>query len=188
MLIGRSYFTKVEPTIANLPQRVTIMSNENQPNNDNSVNIIYHLTKELLDSQTKQKDSIENKASVLIAFTAGFFGLLMAGYNTINTFPMISQIFILIGLAFLSVSVLFSIIAGWVQKYPVSPNPEILSQNYLNKPEQETKLQIISSWISVWSDKKNILEHKANCLRAAFFLQTIGFVLFGISLVLSILE
>ena len=78
----------------------------------------------------------------------------MGGYNTINTFPMISQIFILIGLAFLAFSVLFSIIAGSVRKYPASPNPGILSRDYLNKPEQETKLQIISSWISVWNDKK----------------------------------
>ena len=153
---------------------------------NNSVSLIYENIKDLLAIQQSQKISLENKASMLMAFAGGIFALLMGARDTIITTSFNSQIFILTGIVFFAFSVICSTIVTWVRSYRIDPNPEILAGDYLNHSSEETKLQIISNMISSWKENSIIVERNAVFLRIAFISQSLAFTSLGIALFISI--
>ena len=157
------------------------------PIKNDSISLIYTSIKEQLASQQDQKRSIESKASTLIAFAGGIFALDMGAWDTIIKFPVVSQIFILIGVGFFIISIIFSSIVAGVRKYRSDPEPEAFAKYYLDKPLEETHLQVISNWVDSWKANNKVLEQKALYLRITFIIQTIAFLLHGIALFVAIL-
>jgi hypothetical protein len=153
---------------------------------ENSLELIFEVARDALKAQQDQKMSLENKANMLLLFAGGIFALLMNSWNTIVHFLMASQVIILASVSFFAASVILAISAIWVQKYRIDPNPYELAQNFLNSPEEETKLQLISNWADTWKVNLNILERNSYLLRLSFLTQVIAFFLLGIALFVSI--
>ena len=153
---------------------------------NNSVSLIYETVKNALSTQQSQKASLENKASMLMAFAGGMFALLMGARETILNIPFDSQIFVLIGIVLLAISVIFSTIVSWVRSYRIDPDPEALANEYLNQTIDETRLQMISNMISSWKENSAIIERNANILRLAFLSQSLAFFSLGIALFTSL--
>jgi hypothetical protein len=108
---------------------------------DNSVDLIYDVVKESLTAQQKQKDTLETKASMLIAFAGAIFGLLMSGYDTLKKFNQPSKILILVSIGLFALSVILLIIVTWVKKLRSDPNPQaITSPEFLNNCFQTGQL------------------------------------------------
>lgn len=154
--------------------------------NENSVSLIYENIKNLLSIQQSQKASLENKASMLMAFAGGMFALLMGARDSILLTPFESQVLILIGISLFAISVILTIQVTWVRLYRIDPNPEVLAREYLNQSPDETKLQLISNMIGSWKENSVIVERNAVVLRAAFLFQALAFVCLGAALFLSL--
>lgn len=153
---------------------------------EDSLDLTFDIARDALKTQQEQKASLENKAGMLLVFAGGILALLMNAWNTIILFPLISQQIILAGVFIFSLSVLSSLRVAWVQRYRVDPNPYSLAQQYLNRTESETKLQLISNWSETWNVNMAVIERNAMLLRIAFGLQVIAFLLLGSAFGLSI--
>jgi hypothetical protein len=153
---------------------------------DNSVTIIYETIKNSISTQQNQKASLENKASMLMAFAGGMFALLMGARETILLIPNDSQVFVLIGITLFAISVIFTTIVTWVRSYRIDPNPEVLAHEYINLSSDETKLQLISNMIGSWKKNSIIIERNAIVLRLAFLSQSLALTLLGIALFTSL--
>lgn len=154
--------------------------------NDNSVSLIHETVRNLLSIQQSQKTSLENKASMLMAFAGGMFALLMGARETIILIPVSGQIFVLISVVLFAISVICSTIVSWVRSYRIDPNPEVLAHEYLNQPSDETKLQMISNMLGSWKENSVIIERNAIVLRVAFVSQSLAFTLLGVALFISL--
>lgn len=154
--------------------------------NDNSVSLIYETIKNLLSIQQNQKTSLENKASMLMAFAGGMLALLMGARETLLLIPVSSQVFILIGIVLFAISVVCTTIVTWVRSYRIDPNPEVLAHEYLNQSSDETKLQMISNMIGSWKENSIIIERNAVILRLAFIAQSLAFTSLGVALFTSL--
>jgi hypothetical protein len=110
----------------------------------------------------------------------------MNAWNTIIRFPLLGQRIIVLAVSFFALSVLMSLRVAWVQRYRVDPNPYTLAQNYLNRPEQDTKLQLISNWSETWKENMDVIERNALLLRVAFGFQVAAFLLLGAAFGISI--
>ena len=154
--------------------------------NDNSVTLIYEIIKTSISEQQSRKASLENKASMLMAFAGGMFALLMGAREAILLIAFSSQIFILVGIILFSISVLFATIVTWVRSYRIDPNPDVLAHEYVNQTSDETKLQLISNMIGSWKENSGIIERNAAILRLAFIAQSLAFISLGIALFTSL--
>ena len=154
--------------------------------NEDSLQLTFDIAREALKTQQELKASLENKASMLLVFAGGILALLMNAWNTIINFPLIGQQIILGGVVIFALSVILSLTVAWVKKYRVDPNPYHLAKNYVNRPESETKLQLISNWSETWNVNKVVIEQNALVLRIAFGLQVVAFLMLGVAFGLSI--
>lgn len=155
---------------------------------NNSLELIYEISKEKLNIQQTQKNSLENKASTLIAFTGGILALLMGAYDTITKYPIISQTLIIISVIGFALTVIQSIAVIWVKKYRTDPNIEKLAENYLEKSQDEVTLQLISNCIGAWKHNEKIIERNADLLKFAFLYESIALILLGTSFGISVLS
>ena len=154
--------------------------------NENSVSLIHETVRNLHSVQQSQKTSLENKASMLMAFAGGMFALLMGARETIILIPVSGQILVLIGIVLFAISVICSTIVSWVRSYRIDPNPEVLAHEYLNQSPDETKLQMISNMIGSWKENSVIIERNAIILRLAFVSQSLAFTSLGVALFISL--
>jgi hypothetical protein len=152
---------------------------------ETSVSLIYAVVKETLAAQPTQLNTLETKASTLIAFAGAIFALLMGARETLIVIPRTSQFLILISVTLFAVSVVLAFMVIWVRRYRGDPNPESLAQKYLASPLQTTQLQLISNLIDTWKANHALIERNANHLRFAFLTQTIAFILLGMALFVS---
>jgi hypothetical protein len=153
---------------------------------NNSLELIFSVTRDALNAQEEQRKFLENKANMLLLFAGGIFALLMNSWSTINRFVLVSQITLLTGVSFFAFSVIFAIAATWVRKHHFVPNPKELSEHFLNSPQQVTKLQLISNWAETWQEQLQMLERTTYFLRLTFLAQAVGFLLLGLALFLSV--
>ena len=154
---------------------------------NSSLPLIYHVIQETLSNQQTQKNSLETKASTLIAFAGGMFALMMGARETLILLPRTSQVLILISVSLFILSVISANVVTWVRKYRTDPNPETLANKYLDFSLDDTQLQLTSNLIGTWKANRILIERNANFLRFAFLSQMIGFILLGIALFLSVL-
>ena len=154
--------------------------------NNNSLSLIFETIRNLLSVQQSQKTSLENKASMLMAFAGGMFALLMGAREAILLSPFSAQIIVLVGIILFAISVVCSTIVSWVRSYRIDPNPEVLAHEYLNQSLDETKLQMISNMIGSWKENSAIIERNAVILRLAFISQSLAFIALGIALFISL--
>jgi hypothetical protein len=152
---------------------------------DTSVGLIYTVTKEALASQPTQLNSLETKASTLVAFAGGIFALLMGARETLIALPRSSQILILVSVTLFAVSVVLAFVVIWVRRYRGDPNPEQLAKKYLGSPAEDIQRQLIANLIVTWKANHELMERNANFLRYAFLTQTIAFILLGMALFVS---
>lgn len=169
-----------------MAKRQTKSSRESHTEENDSVSLIYSLSKEAIAFQSTQKNSLETKASTLIAFAGGMFALLMGARETILLFPKTSQIIITISVTFFAISITLANLVTWVRQYRIDPDPENLAKYYLGVSERDTQLQIISNLITSWQENHTLLERIAIFLRLAFLVQAIAFILLGIAFILSV--
>lgn len=160
-------------------------SQENLESTD-SVSLVYTVLKDALEFQQAQKNSLETKASALIAFAGGMFALLIGARETVILLSRTSQILILVSLFLFAVSVILANVVTWVRRYRADPNPEVLAKTYLGLSPQEIRLQLISNLISAWKSNYALLERNAIYLRLTFVIQAAAFILLGIALFLSV--
>lgn len=153
---------------------------------DNSISVIYESIKNSISAQQNQKASLENKASMLMAFAGGIFALLMGARESLLLIPINSQIFVLVGIVLFAISVIFTTIVTWVRSYRIDPNPEALAHEYINSSPDETKLQLISNMIGSWKRNSTIIERNAIILRLAFLSQSLAFISLSIALFTSL--
>lgn len=165
----------------------TIKNNRDSNKRKSSVKIIFDLTRDSLEVQRVQKNTLESKANTLIAFAAGIFALLMGSKNIIVTLPRFQQFLVLFSVFCLSSSVILSTVVGWVRRYRTDPDPDHLAEYYIDASEDVTRKQIIVNWLGAWKSNALLIERNAFILRLAFFSQTIGFIALGLALFLSIL-
>ncbi len=152
-----------------------------------SINLIYEVVKDALETQQNQKNGLENKASALIAFAGVIFGLLMGASPTLSVLqPRESQYLILVSVALFAVSVVLANIVAWVRKYRADPNPPGLAEKYLMQPEDATRRQILSNWLERWKRNNALNERNAVILRWAYLVQAAGFLLLALALLLTI--
>ena len=151
-----------------------------------SIDLIFSVTKETLATQQEQRVSLETKANMLVVFAGGILALLMNAWGTLLDFPVISQQIVLLSVGFFAISVLLAFVVAWVHKYRMDPNPYELAEEFLNKTELETQLQLISNWRANWKFNLEIIERKSLILRVAFGTQVFAFLLLGLAFVISI--
>ena len=152
----------------------------------NSVSLIYSTSKESLSAQQTQKSVLESKSNTLIGFAGGMIALLLNATNDIQTMQPITKSLIFISIGLFVFSILLATFVGWVRKYRSYPNIDTLSEYYLDKPEQDVQLQLISNFVEVWKENSIQLERKATILRIALTAQTLAFILLGTVLMLSL--
>jgi hypothetical protein len=155
-------------------------------NNKDSINLIFSVTKDALAIQQEQKVSLENKANMLVVFAGGILALLMNAWETLLNFPVIGQQIVLISVGFFAVSVLLAFVVAWVHKYRMDPNPYELAEEFLNKTELDTQLQLISNWRATWKFNMEIIERNSLILRIAFGFQVVAFLQLGLAFAISI--
>jgi hypothetical protein len=148
---------------------------------------VYGTIKDSLEAQQALKNTLENKASMLLGFAGVMLALLIGARETILQLSQSNQILIVTSITLFGLSVLFAIVVTWVRSYRADPNPEALAKNYLTKEPEKTRLQLISNLIGVWKDNKKILERNSVYLRLTFVAQAIAFLCLGVALLLSIL-
>jgi hypothetical protein len=152
---------------------------------DGGVSLIYTVVKEALAAQPAQLNSLETKASTLLAFAGGIFALLMGARKTLIDLPRSSQFLILVSVALFAISVVLAFVVVWVRRYRGDPNPELLAKKYLGSPLEKIQLQLISNSIVAWKANHASIERNATYLRFAFLTQTIAFILLGVALFVS---
>ena len=158
----------------------------NGTKDDNSLSLIYSTIKETLKFQQEQKTSLETKANALSAFAGGIFALLMGARESILQFGTVSRYLILFSLILFFLSVVLNTIVSWVRRFRYDPDPEMLAQNYLNKTELETKLQLVSNLNGSWKRNKAVLEKNGKYLTISFLAQAMAFSLLGIALFITV--
>jgi uncharacterized membrane protein len=146
----------------------------------NSTSLIYALVKDSLESQQTQKSTLETKASTLTGFAGGMIALLLGARETIISLHSTAKLLVIISIILFLCSILLATIVGWVRKYRTDPNPSSLAEHYLDKPEQDVKLQVLANQIGTWKNNSRQLEFNAVVLRIALLFQTVAFILLGI--------
>jgi hypothetical protein len=164
------------------------MSESNVAENDESysVDLIYQITKESLQIQLQQRNSLETKANTLTAFAGGMFALMMGALDTLVNLPRLSQYFVMASVITFFFSIITCTFVSWVRHYWIYPNIEVLASKYIGSSEQEAELQLISNLSLNWKSNHNNLERNASLLRVAYICQTIAFITFGLALLLSV--
>jgi hypothetical protein len=154
-----------------------------------SIELIYTVTKDSLSAQQIQKNTLESKASTLIGFAGGMLALLFGFKDVLKSLILdpTNKLLIIVSVSCFLFSIFLATIVGWVRKYRSDPNPSALADNYLNKSERVVKLQLISNLLGTWKLNSRLLERNAILLRLAITIQTIGFLLLGIVLILFLI-
>jgi hypothetical protein len=155
---------------------------------ENSVSLIYNACKDALQIQEKSVNILENKANTLTAFAGGMFALLMGASDNLTKLPSSIQRLIISSIILFALSVIACTIVTWVRRYRTDPDIVSFSKDYLEKPEQDSKLQLISNFTFAWKRNAKILEGKAKFLRFAFICQSSAFTILGIALLMSVLQ
>lgn len=156
-------------------------------NDDSTLSLIYAVIQDAMAKQFVQKNSLETKASTLIAFAGGMFALLIGARDTLVILSRIDRTFVLVSISLFITSVIFANVITWVCQYRTDPDPEALAQGYLEASYEKTQLQLVSNLIDAWKANRNLIERNAILLRLAFLCQMFGFILLGTVLFLSIL-
>lgn len=154
---------------------------------DTSPDLIYEVTKDAIAFQQTQRASMENKANTLMGFAGVVFTILVGATTTLQkTRPLAQQVVIICVILF-AISVILSLIIIWVRKYRTDPNPAALAEKYLDKPETEVKLQIISNMLDAWKANAETLKLNSSLLVAAFAIQALAFLLLAAAIVLGLM-
>ena len=148
-----------------------------------SIPIIYSVAKESLSAQQTQKSALETKSNTLIGFAGGMIALLIGAKDVIQSLHSVARLLILISISLFLISILLATMIGWVRKYRTDPNPVALAEHYLDEPEEEVQLQLITNLTNAWESNSRQMERNATILRVALFAQLIAFILLGIVLV-----
>ena len=157
-----------------------------EENRSYSVDLIYQISKEAILLQMNQRNSLETKASTLIAFAGVIFALSMGALDNLIQLSGLLQSLLVISVIFFFFSIILCTIVSWIRYYRLHPNIETLARKYTELPEEETKLQITSNLIDDWKSNHKRIEQNALFLRLAFIFQTIAFIILGLTLLLSI--
>lgn len=150
-----------------------------------SVDLVFSEVKAAIQTQLSQKETHETKANALIGFAGVVYALLIGQLPTFSNIIRESQYIMVFSIGLFSISVLMCIYVSWVRFYRADPRPDVLANHYLAFPEKKTKLQITSNLIGCWKENQKFIERNGKFLRVAFLLQSIAFLLLGISLLIT---
>lgn len=156
--------------------------------NPNSVSLIFSLVQESAKEQSTQKNALETKASMLLAFAGGMLALMMGAREILVVLSLASRVFTLISIVLFAVSIIFALLTTWTRKYRTDPHPVgITSEDYLNADEEQTRLHVMANMVGVWKHNRELLERAAHFLRVSFISISAAFITFGIALFLSVI-
>ncbi len=155
---------------------------------EDSVSFVLGEIKSALETQRRQAESLETKASVLIGFAGAILALLINARQAIEVLEGIGKILLLAGVASfgLSLAFLFNWAYGVRKWYSVPAPPELIK--YLSVPSEELRREIIQQGQEVWEENAKIIKRRARYLRVAFALQGLGVLFVAATLFFAILQ
>lgn len=146
-----------------------------------SLDLIYVEVKDRLDQQFKQIETITTRAG----FITGFASLVLATLITIrkNMGELCNAEIILLGVAgvLYGLVLFFSYRAYGLKTYTRDPEPRPLRDGYLQKPEYETKRQILTQFIESFDHNTKIINERVKNLKRAIF-SLFGLIIFLLAL------
>lgn len=151
-----------------------------------SVELIYETVVKAIDTQQAFRASLESKASTLTAFAGGVFAFLMGSADKIVGLRIDIRQTIYLSVGLFAVSVVLTTFVTWVVSYRTDPDPEALAKHFFDKPEDETRRQVLSNLVDAWKRNSAAIENKAKILRIAFFVQALAFLTLGIAFLIAI--
>ena len=139
-----------------------------------SLDIVYHETKERLEVQLKQIDSLDSKTSNLLFMSSVVLGIgataqaLLLG---LQGSPVV-MMFFSIPIVFYSLAMFFALRSWVVRPYFRDPEPRPLRDYYLAKEPQFTTRRLLAHFISCYEWNTTVIKKKVGELRFSmqFFL------------------
>lgn len=140
---------------------------------------IYEVTKEQLNSQFQLVDSLDNKASVIIGFNAIVITLALGAYS--NAFVWLFAI----GLILLFISTFYSFYAYKTEQFRRDPKPRKFREKYSLKPQNQVLQKLVDNSIGSYEWNRNKLIEKSQRINIALLITFGGLYLLAISLLLG---
>lgn len=135
----------------------------------NSDILIYEEVKQRVLEQSTSLKSIDTKAALILSFV----GALLAGLVNSSWFISLSTGYLFLILLPLSMTCITSLATLLVRSYRSDPDPKGLIEGYKNKPEDQTRGQLIKNCEEVFTKNEPIIKNKALLSKAAFALLAI---------------
>jgi len=149
--------------------------------------LIYEELRAALETQQRQAQNLETKASVLIGFAGAILALLLKTDTNLASLHWGSALALIIVVILVLLSLILLYRVYGVRKMYIAPDPLELC-DYLQASPQEFCCEMIKEQQKSWSENNKDIESRARYLKAAFIVQSIGIFFVAATLLLMIFE
>jgi len=144
-----------------------------------TLQIIYEVIRNQLESQLQLVDSLDNKGGIIIGFNAIIITLAFSIYSSAS-----SWLFVL-GLLYLLISIYYSFLAYKAEKFRRDPEPRKLREKYSLTQFDQVLQKIIDNSIGAYEENRNKLKEKSQYINRSLIITFIGIILLTLSLLLG---
>jgi len=141
--------------------------------------ILFESIKNKFDFLSNADNALDSKVGTLIGFEIAIgIGYLSFAFNGLTNVKYIESI---LGMIILSISLIFLLIVNWPKDYITISVNLLEHQDYLDKPEKELLLQLISDAQEAFTINNKILKLKVKLYRLAIIFLIISVILLILS-------
>lgn len=141
---------------------------------DPSLGVIYQEVKDAIRAQLDQVDKLDAKVGLLLAAA----GVSLAVISSNGVLPpegkRLTSVFLVAGVIGIVLSLLLGVIALWVRTFDVPPCPRGLRENYLQSPENMTRLSLVDTWVDSYEKNNKKIRWKVHWTKTSAVLLAVG--------------
>ncbi len=156
-----------------------------------SFDVLYNETRDAWLRRFSTVDHIDSKAATVLALDGVFIGGLFAILAEGTIFQPIActflrlflSLWVVLGVFSLIVSLVLALLAFWPREWTDLVEPQVVCEEQLDKPEEETRKQLLMNWIDAHNRNWTIITCKARLLKRSKAALVAAMVLFAVFII-----
>lgn len=140
-----------------------------------SLDLAFNLTKERIEFQFEQVNALDTKANFILGSSTAFVSaalvlqaVIYPAHISLASDKLLQLLPILILLATFLAVLLSAFFAYNIRNYKRAPNPNELLDNYVQKPEYQTKAELFSTMVIAYNKNEKAIKKKVLWTKLAF--------------------
>lgn len=145
-----------------------------------SLGLVYEEAKYVLNIQLDQIDKLDTKAGLILGAGGVILTILLGEGSPVATSGTLINGVLLAGGLLITLSLFFAIWALRVRHYTITPNPYVMRTEYVGRPLEAVKLQVLDNLVGAYQKNDGLIESKAKSVRRAWRFLAFGVIAIGL--------